>query len=128
MNFEEKQKRRQSKTWWFEKRLEYNLGLIFSGVLAFFLYVFVVEFVVFNSDKVNTDDVEITIFTIIFQSIGYLFMIAFANIVFYGVSGSEFNRKSENILKSRIHIYKTLFWISCCIPFLIPLFLFFKYI
>ena len=53
MNFEEKQKRRKSKVWWSDKRLEYNLSLVLSGVLAFTLYVLVVEFIVFKSDKEN---------------------------------------------------------------------------
>ena len=128
MNFEEKQKRRKSKVWWSDKRLEYNLSLVLSGVLAFTLYVLVVEFIVFKSDKENVDDVEITIGSIFFQCIGYLFMMIFANIVFYGISGSEFQSKSKDLLKSRNYIYNTFFWVSCLLPFLIPLLLFFKYI
>ncbi|OSY87301.1 hypothetical protein WH52_11665 [Tenacibaculum holothuriorum] len=128
MSFKKKQRKRESSVWWSEKRSEYNFGLFLSGIFAFILYALVVEFIVFKSDKVNSSEIEITLFHIFFQGMSYLVMMGFANIIYYGISGTELLSKKENVLEIRIKIYKTFFWISCGIPFLIPLFLFFYYI
>ena len=69
------------KDWWRKKRLNYNVGLVISGILAFILYVIIVEFIVMKSEK-NLEG-EITIFTLLFQGIGYLVMIVIANLFYY---------------------------------------------
>lgn len=128
MSFKKKQRRKESKIWWSEKRFQYNFGLFLSGIIAFILYALVVEFVVFKSDKIDSSEIEITIFHIFFQGMGYLVMMAFANIIYYGVSRLELLSKKEDVMELRTKIYKTFFLISCSLPFLIPLFLFFYYI
>ncbi len=111
------------KKWWEEKRGKYNIGLIISGILAFILYVLIIEFIV-PSDI----DVEITIFTIIFQGIGYLFMMGIANIFYSLGAFSEKIIRPKNINKYRNRIFNLGFWFSCGLPFLIPLILFIKYL
>jgi hypothetical protein len=65
--------------WWNARRLQYNLGLAVAGVLAFIAYV-IVGSAILPPDA----EFEVTIFTTLVQGIGYLFMIAIAN-VFYGL-------------------------------------------
>jgi hypothetical protein len=71
-----------SKQWWASRRLRYNKGLVIAGLLAFLLYAILDSLLI-------EDDFEITLFTIAFQGIGYLFMIGVANI-FLGIRRVSF--------------------------------------
>lgn len=113
------------KKWWEKKRLNYNVGIILSGITSFILYVLIVEFIVFKSEK-NWDG-EITIFTLISQGIGFLFMIGIANLFYFLGSFSETIFKPKNIEKYRNLTYKIGFWFSCALPFSIPTILFIQY-
>lgn len=104
--------------WWSDKRGQYNLGLILSGLLAFILYAIVVEFIV-PSDI----DIEITIFTMLFQGIGYLVMMVIANLFFNLGALSERIIKPKNIDLYRNRAFILGFWFSCGLPFLLPLYL-----
>ena len=54
--------------WWNARRLRYNVALVIAGILAFIGYLAV------GSTMLPPDaDFEVTIFTIFFQGIGYLF-------------------------------------------------------
>ena len=111
------------KKWWSEKRLKYNIGLIISGFLAFIAYSIVVEYVI-----PPAPDVEITLFTIIFQGIGYLIMMGIANI-FYNIGEfSEKIIKPKNVDRFRKRTFNIGFWISCGLPFLIPIILLLTYL
>ena len=109
--------------WWNEKRSKYNLGLVISGILAFILYALIIEFIVpFDTD------VEITLFTIIFQGIGYLIMIGIANL-FYNLGAlSEKISNPKNIEQYRQITFNLGFCFSCSLPFLIPLILLITYL
>ena len=110
------------KKWWNERRGKYNIGLILSGIIVFFIYALVVEFIIPSSA-----DIEITIFTIIFQGIGYLFMIGIAN-VFYNLGAIiEKMIEPKNAERFRKLTYNIGFWFSCGLPFLIPLILLITY-
>src|SRR5678815_5777693 len=61
-------------TWWSARRVRYNVGLVVAGILAFIAYV-AVGFTMLPPDA----DFEVTIFTTLFQGIGYLFMMGVAN-------------------------------------------------
>ncbi|NOZ47276.1 MAG: hypothetical protein GXO79_10925 [Chlorobi bacterium] len=112
--------------WWSKMRLKYNIGLIISGISAFVLYVIVVEFVVMKNS--NDQEVEITLFTTIFQGIGYLIMIGIANL-FYNLGAiSEKLVNPKNIEEYRNKIFKIGFWFSCGLPFLVPLILLITYL
>lgn len=114
------------KEWWRKKRLNYNVGLLISGILAFILYVIVVEFIVIKSEK-NWEG-ELTIFTILLQGIGYLIMIGIANLFYYLGSVSESIIEPKNSGKYRNLAYNIGYWFSCGIPFLIPLSLFIEFV
>lgn len=112
--------------WWKNKRWNYNLGLILSGILAFFLYFIVVEFIVLKSEKNWAG--ELSVFSITFQGIGYLIMIGVANIFYNLGLISELIIKPKNPDKYRELIYKLGFWFSFSIPLLIPISLFIEFI
>ena len=114
------------KEWWRKKRVEYNIGLIISGILAFILSIIVVEFIVMKSEK-NWEG-ELTIFSILFQGIGYLIMIGIANLFYYLGSVSELIIEPKNPEKYRNLTYSIGYWFSCGIPFLIPTSLFIEFI
>ncbi|MDO1512371.1 hypothetical protein Q2T41_06850 [Maribacter confluentis] len=113
----------ERKKWWSEKRLKYNLGLIISGFLAFIAYSLVVQYVI-----PPAPDVEITLFTIIFQGIAYLIMMGIAN-VFYNIGQfSEKIIKPKNVDGFRKWTFNIGFWISCFLPFSIPIILLVYYL
>ena len=66
--------------WWEQRRLNYNVGLIVSGVLAFVCYVFVVDRGISTG---ATPGAEITLFTTAFQAFGYLVMMGVANVCYF---------------------------------------------
>ncbi|HEV2730977.1 MAG TPA: hypothetical protein VGV15_13165 [Terriglobales bacterium] len=65
---------------WSGQRLRYNIGLVIAGPLAFVCYAAVGEWCI---QRHSTVDFEITIFTIFFQAVGYLFMMGVANVLYY---------------------------------------------
>ena len=67
-----------STVWWETRRLRYNLGLVASGILAFFSYCTVQS--IFHDALA---DVEITVFTVAFQGAAYLFCIGIANVCYF---------------------------------------------
>ena len=101
--------------WWASRRLKYNKGLVTAGLLAFLLYAIVGSLLIKN-------DFEITLFTIAFQGIGYLFMIGVANI-FYGLGplvDGLFNQQNDKGFRQRLFNFG--YWFSFMLPFSIPLF------
>jgi len=113
----------QIKDWWRERRTEYNVGLAVSGMLAFILYVISGVRLIMPYD----DEFEITLFTIVFQAVGYLFMIGVANLFyFFGVLYDLASNK-DNTSQFRKKLFKLGFWISVSIPFLAPLIIVISY-
>ena len=104
--------------WWAARRLRYNLGLVFAGILAFTAYVIV------GSTLVPKDaDFEITIFTTLFQGIGYLVMIGVANLFYFVGPISERVVCPKDPERYRSVCFQLGFWFSFLIPFSIPLLL-----
>src|SRR5947209_2218814 len=64
--------------WWEARRLRYNVGLVLAGVLAFIAYIIVLHIF---SDRIP--GAEITLFTILFQGIGYMCFMVAANIFYF---------------------------------------------
>ena len=56
-----------SKQWWAGRRLKYNKGLVIAGITAFILYVILGSTLIMPYDE----DFEITLFTTVFQGVGY---------------------------------------------------------
>lgn len=109
--------------WWFKRRTKYNVGLLISGFVAFNLYWFLGEFLIFPYDE----SFEVTIFTMVFQSVGYLVFIFIANIFYtLGYFADKFFNKN-NLEEFRINLFNSGFGFSLIIPFTIPILIVVRY-
>ncbi|HYX71692.1 MAG TPA: hypothetical protein VE732_02900 [Nitrososphaera sp.] len=104
--------------WWEARRLRYNTGLVVAGILAFIAYVIVLS--VF-SDRIP--DAEITLFTILFQCIGYIFFMIIANVFYFLGPLSERLPRLRDLESHRRMAYALGFWFSVALPFVIPILL-----
>ncbi len=113
-----------SKKWWESRRINYNLGLAISGVLAFIAYAVLAESLM----APYIVEYEITLFTIGFQGIGYLFMMGVANLFYFfgNFFDEKYNKNDSEIFRRRL--YNSGFWFSCLLPFLIPIFVIIQYL
>ena len=102
--------------WWNKRRIKYNIGLIKAGFLAFICYALVVQFMIIPKD-INA---EITLFTTLFQGIGYIFMILIANLFYFFGPISERLIMPDNIDKFRERTFRLCYWFSFVLPFSIP--------
>ena len=107
-----------TRLWWSAQRRRYNIGLFFAGIIAFICY----ATVVFTFEK-RIPDADITIFTTLFQSIGYLFMMAVANVFYCLGPITEKVIKPRNIMRFRKLTFGLGYWGSVSLPFLIPIWL-----
>lgn len=113
-----------SKQWWAGRRLKYNKGLVIAGITAFILYVILGSTLIMPYDE----DFEITLFTTVFQGVGYLFMILIANL-FYNLGhivDNMFNKGNNEQFRKRFFNFG--YWFSFGLPFLIPLMIIIMYI
>ncbi|HTD67736.1 MAG TPA: hypothetical protein VK846_14515 [Candidatus Limnocylindria bacterium] len=104
--------------WWSKRRLSYNLGLVCAGILSFVAYAVVGWTLV-----PEYADFEITLFTTLFQGVGYLFMIGIANIFYFLGPLSERVVHPENPERYRRICFRLGFWFSVLLPFGIPVLL-----
>ena len=103
--------------WWAIRRLKYIKGLVIAGLLAFLLYALLGSLLI----APHLEDFEITLFTILFQGIGYLFMIGVANI-FYGLGplvDRLYNKDGSEEFRQKL--FNVGYWFSFALPFSIPL-------
>ncbi len=101
--------------WWEARRLRYNVGLVVAGFLAF------VAYSVLGSWLLSDDpDFEITIFTIAFQGIAYLFMMVVANLCFLLGPFSERFVRPLDLPRYRHTCFRLGFWFSVLLPFSVP--------
>lgn len=106
-----------ARSWWEQRRLRYNIGLVVAGLLAFVCYVGVVDRGISTGAM---PDAEITLFTTAFQAVGYLFMMAVANVCYLAGPLSESLVKPTNLDSYRRVTYQLGFWFSVLLPFSIP--------
>lgn len=110
--------------WWEQRRLRYNIGLIVAGVLAFIAYAAVI---VRFGDVINAADLsqadEFSGFTLVFQGIGYLFMMFVANICFFLGPLSEWWFQPQDVANYRKVAFRLGSWCSFALPFAIPVLL-----
>lgn len=106
-----------AKSWWEQRRLRYNMGLVVAGLLAFICYVGAVDRGISAGAMPGA---EITLFTTAFQAIGYLFMMAVANVCYLAGPLSESLVKPTNLDRYRRITYWLGFWFSVLLPFSIP--------
>jgi hypothetical protein len=82
--------------WRAARRLRYNIGLIVAGPLAFLCYAAVIDWCI----RIKAPgECEITIFTAAFQGMGYLFMMAMANMCYLLGPLSERIVRPKNIAR-----------------------------
>lgn len=102
--------------WWAKKRMKYNIGLIIAGFTAFLTYAILGGILIAPYDN----DFEVTLFTMFFQCIGYLFMMLLANL-FYSLGpliDKHYNKDNREAF--RLRLYNLGYWFSVGLPFLIP--------
>jgi hypothetical protein len=115
----------EARSWWEQRRLRYNIGLVIAGVSAFVCYVVVVD----RGISIGTmPDAEITLFTTGFQGVGYLFMMAIANVCYFAGPLSESLIKPQNVERYRRMTFQLGFWFSVLLPFAIPLIVAWSYL
>ena len=107
----------ETRQWWESRRMLYNKGLVIAGVLAFVCYVGVV-----SSDRFMQahPEAEITVFTTLFQGVGYLFMMAIANLCYLLGPASEHLIRPASVNTYRKVMFGLGFWFSVLLPFCIP--------
>ena len=104
--------------WWAARRLQYNLALVVAGIVAFICYVIV------GSTLLPSDALfEVTIFTTLFQGIGYLFMIGVANLFCFIGPISESIASPSDPERYRRICYQLGLWFSVILPFSVPVLL-----
>jgi hypothetical protein len=104
-------------TWWEQRRLRYNVALVIAGLVAFVCYVVVLDRGISSGAM---PDAEITIFTTVFQGIGYIFMMVVANVCFLAGPLSEALIKPTKVLLYRRVMFQVGLWFSVLLPFTIP--------
>lgn len=101
--------------WWSARRFRYNVALVVAGVLAFIAYVTV------GSTMLPPDaDFEVTIFTTLFQGVGYLFMMGLANGFYFLGPLSERVIRPRDPERHRRICFRLGFWFSVLLPFSVP--------
>lgn len=109
--------------WWKNRRKEYNIGLMLSGIVSYILYVVLGSILIAPYDC----EFEITILSFVFQGFLFLITILIANI-FYNLGAfadKRFNQKNEE--KFRKRIYYLGFWFSVGLPLLVPILILVEY-
>ena len=104
------------KDWWARRRRGYNLWLIAAGVVAFAGYCAVIW-----SRCPGVDTYEITVFTVVFQAIGYLLAMAVANVCYFLGTVSERILQPNNPMGYRRFAFAAGVAISVALPLLVPL-------
>jgi hypothetical protein len=112
----------EASVWWEQRRKLYNIALVVAGLGAFACYAAVLDHFSCSGPDCgrSSEGPEITLFTIGFQGIGYLFAMGVANVLFgLGALCEEFFRP-----KNRARWRRTLFTLglsfSVALPFLVP--------
>lgn len=113
----------QIKDWWTERRLYYNVGLIVSGIVAFIVYTILGVTLIMPYDN----DFEITLFTIVFQGIGYVIMMLIANLFYSLGNRIDLDLNKENSAKFRKRLFNIGFGFSVALPFLVPIMILITY-
>ena len=103
------------RAWWASRRKLYNIGLVVAGVVAFALYV-----IAFELRCLGVPEAEITLFTTLFQGIGYLIAMAFANLFYnLGYLVERLVKPANTCLYRNVSFWAG-FGFSVMLPFLIP--------
>jgi len=105
-----------SKLWWFNKRLQYNKGLLISGFIAFLLYCILGDIFIEPHEEF-----EETIFVMAFQGFFYLIIIGIANIFYTLGSLIDIAFNKSNSQRFRERLFNLGYWFSFSLPILMIL-------
>ena len=105
---------RATETWWANRRLRYNIGLLVAGALGFGLYAIAISRCI---DLRAPGGWEMTILTTLFQGFAYLVMIGVANLCYYLGPWSERLVRPANVARYRKIVFRLGFWFSVLLPF-----------
>ena len=114
-------RRQRIRQWWEHRRLRYNLGLLFSGALAFLLWDIV-------GPKVIGPEFDITLFALFFQGIAFGAMMGLANIFYFLGPFVDRRRNLSDDDHFRLRLFNIGFWFSISLPLILPIWLLVKYI
>lgn len=104
------------KLWWEGRRMTYNISIIVSGVISFVLF----AYIGWTYIQPFEPQFEITLFTIIFQAIGFGVMVGIANLFFGLGYWADKNFNSKNSDKFRLRLFYTGTAFSIFLPLTIP--------
>ena len=107
--------RRDAWAWWGARRVRYNLALVVAGGVAFTLYL--VALAMRCSDLPG---VEVTLFNLAFQGVGYLLAMGVANLCYNLGPVLESRLESRDVAVFRRVAFNLGFWFSVALPFVIP--------
>lgn len=102
--------------WWGARRLRYNLALLAAGAIAFVCYVSAVW-----TRCAGVFGADVTIFTTVFQGIGYLLAMGLANLFYYLGPGMERFVAPVHIGTYRRWAFRAGLLFSVALPFVVPL-------
>src|SRR5262245_16595835 len=104
--------------WWSKQRSWYNAALVLAGMGAFLAYVGVL-----TSRCTSDPEVEVTIFTLAFQGVGYLLAIGLANLCYNLGPWAERRVAPHHVAAYRKWAFGLGVGFSVLLPFSIPLIL-----
>jgi hypothetical protein len=107
--------------WWESRRLRYNAALAAAGIVAFICYVLVCCTLL--PRVLPAFEIEVSLFTTLFQGVGYLFMMGLANVCYFLGPLSEHLIRPRNVQRYRRICYGVGLWFSVLLPFAIPVLL-----
>lgn len=102
-------------TWWGARRRRYNIALVLAGIAAFILYA-----IAFETQCRGVPEAEITLFTTLFQGVGYLIAIGVANVMYTLGPVLEPVLGRRDVAAYRRTAYPAGFWFSVALPFSVP--------
>jgi len=104
------------KIWWKSQRSRYNKALIISGLASFISYVLVVEF--YANPK--GADIEISIFAILFQGLGFMIILGIANLLYNLGAFSEKILNPVDVESYRNLTFRIGYYFSIILPIIVP--------
>ena len=102
--------------WWGARRRRYNLALLAAGAVAFVCYVSVVW-----TRCAGVLGADVTVFTTLFQGIGYLLAMGLANLCYYLGPGLERFVAPAHRATYRRWAFRAGLYFSVALPFIVPL-------
>src|SRR5436190_4534810 len=102
----------QAAAWWGRRRRLYNIGLVVAGLVAFASYAAVVE-----KCSAACPGFEITVFTILFQGVGYAIGICVANALYSLGRWSEIRLRPSDVPRYRRWAFGLGLTLSVVLPF-----------